>query len=116
MLIVVFASFVLAQSTTQCNSSDVVWSDAMSPSWSVDSIDWNAGEPPPSAPQVVAFAHSADGVLCALEAAVQRSMTIAVRAGRHDYCDFSVTPDALVVDVSNLTDITVLPSVTLKSQ
>lgn len=76
--------------------------------FAVDSADWNFA---PSLPQPAAifFAHSASDVLCSVDTAIQLNLAISVRAGRHDFAQFSAQNNSAIVDVSNLTSLTMVP-------
>jgi FAD/FMN-containing dehydrogenase len=77
-------------------------------SWPVDWIDWNVANSSVRAPRSVLFAHDADDVLCGLQYLLSTStVKFNVRSGRHDYCGFSASFGAAVIDVSNLTAIDV---------
>jgi len=77
-------------------------------SWPVDWIDWNVANSSVRAPRSVLFAHDADDVLCGLQYLLSTSkVKFNVRSGRHDYCCFSASFGAAVIDVSNLTVIDV---------
>lgn len=103
---------LLALLATVVDASSVCGAVAVYPNatapFAVDSADWNFAPSLPR-PAAIFFAHSASDVLCAVDTAIQLNLAISVRAGRHDFAQFSAQNGSAIIDVSNLTSVTMVP-------
>lgn len=84
-----------------------------SPTFGLDILDANQGFIP-AIPCTVVFCNSTDDVINAVKYAATYNITPAVRSGRHSYMAYSVLSSSLVIDVSQLSEITDLGQGTIK--
>lgn len=91
--------FVASQTTKNCT---VVYRNDST--FATDSLDWNGAVV--SVPFAIVFARTVNDIMCGIRLAIGLRRKISVRAGRHDYAEFSVSKDSVVIDVSNFTSMT----------
>ena len=103
-------TIVLIVFSIKLASAALVIVDPSSPSFLQDAADWNAAASSDAStllPSIIYFAYNSNDVVDAVRLALSQNVSIVARSGRHSYTGLGGKGRYCVIDVSNMTSVTI---------